>query len=89
MVAVARVLAARGGGAGVLGVAWWIVVPLTLAGLSVSSSPKDMELWPRAETVGAQAEWWKTVALSTFNSLGGSGGGICAWKPRALAVVVN
>jgi len=23
----------------------------------------------RAEKVGAQAEWWKTVALSTFNSL--------------------
>jgi hypothetical protein len=53
-----------------LGVAWWIVVPLTLAGLSVSSLPKYMELWPRAEKVGAQSEWWKTVALSTFNSLG-------------------
>ena len=51
-----------------LGVAWWIVVPLTLAGLSVSSLPKYIGLWPRAERAGAQAEWWKTVGLSTFNS---------------------
>jgi hypothetical protein len=52
-----------------LGVAWWIIVPLTVAGLSVSSLPKCIELWPQADRVGAQAEWWKTVALSTFNSL--------------------
>lgn len=52
-----------------LGVAWWVVVPLTLAGLLVSSLPKYIELWPRAARVGAHAEWWKTVALSTFNSL--------------------
>jgi hypothetical protein len=51
-----------------VGVAWWIVVPLTMAGLSVSSLPKYIGLWPRAERVGAQAEWWKTVGLSTFNS---------------------
>ena len=31
--------------------------------------PKYIELWPRAERVGAQGEWWTTVALSTFNSL--------------------
>ncbi|HZO53723.1 MAG TPA: hypothetical protein VFB63_13495 [Bryobacteraceae bacterium] len=31
------------------GVVWWIVVPLTLAGLSVSSLPKYIELWPRGE----------------------------------------
>ena len=28
-----------------LGVAWWIVVPLTVAGLSVSSLPKYIGLW--------------------------------------------
>jgi ABC-type sulfate transport system permease component len=52
-----------------LGVTGWIVVPLTVAGLSISSLPKYIELWSRAEKVGAQAEWWKTVALSAFNSL--------------------
>lgn len=52
-----------------LGVARWIVVPLALAGLSVSSLPKYIRLWPRVERVGAQAEWWKAVGLSTFNSL--------------------
>jgi len=38
-----------------LGVAWWIVVPLTVAGLSVSSLPKYIGLWPRAESAGAHA----------------------------------
>jgi hypothetical protein len=51
------------------GVTGWIVIPLTLAGLSISSLPKYIELWPRAERVGAEAEWWKTVGLSFFNSL--------------------
>jgi hypothetical protein len=54
--------------ASMFGVAWWVVVPLTLAGLSVSSLLKYIELWPRAERVGAQAEWWKTVALSTLTA---------------------
>ena len=52
-----------------IGVRWWVVVPLVLGGLSLSSLPKYLELWPRARDVGAQVEWWKTVALSTFNSL--------------------
>ena len=51
------------------GVTGWIVIPLAVAGLSISSLPKYIELWPRAAGVGAQSEWWKTVALSTFNSL--------------------
>jgi ABC-type sulfate transport system permease component len=51
------------------GLSWWIVVPLTLAGLSASSLPKYIELYPRAQRVGTQSEWWKTVTLSTFNSL--------------------
>ena len=52
-----------------VGVTGWVVVPLTLAGLSISSLPKYIELWPRAERVGAEGEWWKTVMLSTFNSV--------------------
>jgi hypothetical protein len=56
-------------GVSTLGVTGWIVIPLTLAGLSISSLPKYVELWPRAERVGAQAEWWKIVGLSFFNSL--------------------
>jgi hypothetical protein len=52
-----------------LSVTVWIVIPLTLAGLSISSLPKYIELWPRAERVGAQGEWWKKVALSALNSL--------------------
>ena len=54
--------------ASTVGVTGWVVIPLTLAGLSISSLPKYIELWPRAEKVGAQGEWWKTVILSTFNS---------------------
>jgi ABC-type sulfate transport system permease component len=55
--------------ASTLGLAVWIVVPLTAAGLSISSLPKYIELWPRARAVGAETEWWKTVLLSMLNSL--------------------
>ena len=51
------------------GRAVWIVVPLTLVGLSISSLPKYIELWPRARDVGAETEWWKTVLLSMLNNL--------------------
>ena len=34
------------------GVKWWIVVPLTVTGLSVASLPKYIALWPRARNVG-------------------------------------
>jgi hypothetical protein len=51
------------------GVAWWVVVLLTVTGLSISSLPKYIELWPRARNAGAEAEWWKTVALSAFNNV--------------------
>ena len=34
------------------GVAWWVVVPLAVAGLSISSLPKYVELWPRVRAVG-------------------------------------
>jgi hypothetical protein len=46
---VAASLAAAGG------VPWWIVLPLTLAGLSVTSLPKYVELWPRVRRARANA----------------------------------
>lgn len=55
--------------AATMGLAWWVVVPLTLVGLSISSLPKYIALWPRAAKAGAQGAWWRTIALSTFNSL--------------------
>jgi len=54
------------------GVTWWVVVPLTTAGLSISSLPKYIELWPRVQAAGAEWEGWKTIALSTFNSIAAS-----------------
>jgi len=51
------------------GVRWWIAVPLTLAGLSLSSLPKYIELWPRARDIGAHGTWRTTVCLSMFNNL--------------------
>ena len=55
--------------AAVFRVPWWVTVPLVMGGLSISSLPKYVELWPRARAVGAELEWWKTVGLSFFNSL--------------------
>jgi hypothetical protein len=40
--------------AGCLGVAWWIAVPLATAGLSISSMPKYVELWPRVQRADAE-----------------------------------
>src|SRR2546423_7525445 len=57
------------------GVPWWIAVPLATAGLSISSLPKYVELWPRVRAVGAEWEGWKTVALSMFNNIAASCGG--------------
>ena len=51
------------------GVRWWVVVPLTVTGLTISSLPKYIELWPRARDVGAVWAWWATVGLSALNSL--------------------
>ncbi len=55
--------------ASTFGLTVWIVVPLTVAGLSISSLPKYVALWPRARDVGAEAEWLKTVLLSMLNNL--------------------
>lgn len=51
---------------------WRVAVPLTTAGLSISCLPKYVALWPRVRAVGAEVEWCKTVALSTFNNIGGA-----------------
>src|SRR5258705_7563722 len=55
--------------AGGFGVAWWVAVPLATAGLSISSLPKYLELWPRVRAVGAEWEAWKVMALSLFNNI--------------------
>ena len=64
---VVATLAAAGG----LGA--WIVLPLTVAGLSISSLPKYIALWPRARAAGAVRVWWQTVALSLLNALATAG----------------
>jgi hypothetical protein len=46
----------------------WVVVALLVAGLSISSLPKFIALRQRAQRVGADWEWWVTVALSALNS---------------------
>ena len=56
--------------AGAAGGAWWVFIALCVAGLSISALPKYMALWPRAQHVGAEREWWKTVGLSLLNSSG-------------------
>ena len=51
------------------GVSVWIVVPLVVAGLTIVSLPKYIDLWPKARAVGAEREWFMTVAMSLLNSL--------------------
>jgi hypothetical protein len=58
--------------AGCFGVSGWIAVPLATAGLSISSLPKYVALWPRVRAVGAEWEGWTTVALSMFNNIAAS-----------------
>lgn len=47
---------------------WWVVVPLTAAGLTSSSLPKYIGLWPQALYIGAAWAWWATVGFSALNS---------------------
>jgi hypothetical protein len=58
----------------VAGIGVWVVVPLLVAGLSISALPKYLALWPKARRVGAEREWWQTVILSIFNCLAASYG---------------
>lgn len=62
-------LLCAGAVAAMFGVPWWVTVPLMVAGLSISSLPKYIELWPRARNVGAEWQWMVTVALSELNAL--------------------
>jgi hypothetical protein len=55
--------------AAAVGVEVWIVVPLLVAGLSISALSKYVTPWPQAQRVGAEGAWWRTVALSVLNSL--------------------
>jgi hypothetical protein len=55
--------------AGMLSVPWWVVLPLTLAALSIDSLPKYILLWPRAQRAGAEGAWWIAVTLSTAAGL--------------------
>jgi hypothetical protein len=52
----------------------WVVVPLLVAGLSISSLPKYIALWPRAQRAGAERVWWQTVMLSVLNNVAAAGG---------------
>lgn len=58
------------------GLSAWIAVPLMTAGLSISSLPKYIALWPKARRVGAEGAWWQTVALSLLNNAGASAAGV-------------
>ena len=51
------------------GVVWWVAVPLTVAGLSLSSFPKYVEQLPRAREAGAEWAVWQCLALSGFNNV--------------------
>jgi hypothetical protein len=64
--------------AAVFRVPWWVTVPLVMVGLSISSMPKYLELWPRARAVGAELEWWRSEQGSRPQSprrQGQAGGG--------------
>ena len=54
--------------AGLTQLPWWWVLPLTLAAISIATLPKYIALWTRAQAVGAERAWWRTVALSIVNS---------------------
>jgi hypothetical protein len=51
------------------GVGAMVVVPLIVAGLTISSLPKYMTLWPCGKRAVVEGPWWRTVALSMLNTL--------------------
>ena len=60
--------------AATLGVSAWVVVPLAVTGLSISSLPKYLALRRKARAVGAEGLWWETVALSMLNNMATASG---------------
>jgi hypothetical protein len=86
MVADAGILAARGSSVGIdarrglvdrrAADVGWIVCP--------ESAEIHSSYGRGAEKVGAQAEWWKTVALSTFNSCAAAFAAFLLGKGRAV-----
>ena len=58
--------------AALLEIAWWITLPLAIAGLAVSTLPKFSAHWLRARAVGAERDWWKRVAHWFLRSVGAS-----------------
>ena len=50
------------------GLSGWVTIPVTIAGLLISSLPKYLPLYPRAKTAGAVAEFWATVLASILNA---------------------
>jgi hypothetical protein len=58
----------------VAGAGVWIVVPMLVAGLSISSLPQYVALWKRAQRAGVGGAWWRTVTLSMLNNLAASCG---------------
>ena len=60
--------------ASLIGVAGFVVIPLSVAALSIASLAKFIELWPRAQDVGAEWAWWVTVVASMLNDLAASCG---------------
>lgn len=71
--------------AALAGLSAWLIVPLLVAGLSIASLPKYLELLPRARAAGVEREWLAAVGLSTFNSLGAAAGAVVVgWVVRWL-----
>ena len=61
-------LVLTGAGCAMGGLSSWIVVPSIMAGLTLVSMPRYIELWPLAQATGAERMWWQTVALSMLNN---------------------
>ena len=54
---------------GAFGVAWYTVLPLTVAGLSLCAWSKYVDLLPRVWRASAELTFIITLALSGFNAL--------------------
>lgn len=54
---------------GLVGLTWYVAVPIGIAGLSISALPKYFMEMPRAKQVGAEGAVWVFVGLSALNSV--------------------